>query len=347
MMFGAAVDGDGNPLYEVVTCGLTAERVASTNGFDIVPAAGAEALVEADTVIVPGTRYAQPRGHALEVRRRAAAAAPQGASRRAGAVRRRRRRAQLGGPCRGNRLVPAHHSCRSWRAGGQRGGPLLRGAAVARGRTGAVHRSASANRRRRVDGRHPRVGAAPSRRRADRRATGQACTHERADVQPPVHRGDRSGAGNVDPQPPHRPRPRAARVARSVRRRGRQALRPRLRGQPTTPPAPRRRYVAVELPQGLSGRLTAAGAVDQANGAATAAVTRSAGRPARAHASPTASAELATKTQKMTSSEGTANVKSTLACEPSADMAAAHSWSLAKASSIGSSASSARYHSTR
>jgi transcriptional regulator GlxA family with amidase domain len=63
MMFGAAVDGEGNPLYEVVTCGLTAERLPSTNGFDVVPAAGPEALAEADTVIVPGTRYAPAREH--------------------------------------------------------------------------------------------------------------------------------------------------------------------------------------------------------------------------------------------------------------------------------------------
>jgi len=63
MMFGAAVDGDGNPLYEVVTCGLTTGRVASTNGFDVMPAAGPEALAAADTVIVPGTRYAPAREH--------------------------------------------------------------------------------------------------------------------------------------------------------------------------------------------------------------------------------------------------------------------------------------------
>jgi transcriptional regulator GlxA family with amidase domain len=60
-LFGAAVDGDGNPLYEVVTCGATTGRVPSTNGFDIVPAAGPEALAAADTVIVPGTRYAPAR----------------------------------------------------------------------------------------------------------------------------------------------------------------------------------------------------------------------------------------------------------------------------------------------
>jgi transcriptional regulator GlxA family with amidase domain len=63
MMFGAAADVDGNPLYEVVTCGLINGRVASTNGFDVVPAAGPEALATADTVIVPGTRYAPAREH--------------------------------------------------------------------------------------------------------------------------------------------------------------------------------------------------------------------------------------------------------------------------------------------
>ncbi|MDT5111138.1 MAG: hypothetical protein QOE20_3028, partial [Mycobacterium sp.] len=57
MLLGAAEDGDGNPLYEVITCGLTADRIPATNGFDVVPAAGAEALASADTVVIPGTRY--------------------------------------------------------------------------------------------------------------------------------------------------------------------------------------------------------------------------------------------------------------------------------------------------
>jgi transcriptional regulator GlxA family with amidase domain len=57
MLLGAAEDGDGNPLYEVITCGLTADRIRATNGFDVVPAAGAEALASADTVVIPGTRY--------------------------------------------------------------------------------------------------------------------------------------------------------------------------------------------------------------------------------------------------------------------------------------------------
>lgn len=56
-LFGAATDDDGNPLYEVVVCGLSAQPVPGANGFGIVPAAGPEALVTADTVIVPGTRY--------------------------------------------------------------------------------------------------------------------------------------------------------------------------------------------------------------------------------------------------------------------------------------------------
>ncbi len=60
-LFGAAEDADGNPLYEVVTCGVNTGRVPSTNGFDIVPAAGPEVLASADTVIVPGTRHAPAR----------------------------------------------------------------------------------------------------------------------------------------------------------------------------------------------------------------------------------------------------------------------------------------------
>jgi transcriptional regulator GlxA family with amidase domain len=75
MIFGAALDGDGNPLYEVVTCGLTDGPVPSANGFDLVPAAGPEALAEADTVIVPGTHYPPAREHgALEPEARAALA---------------------------------------------------------------------------------------------------------------------------------------------------------------------------------------------------------------------------------------------------------------------------------
>ncbi len=57
MMFSTATDADGDPLYEVVSCGLTAGPVAATTGFDLLPAAGPEALATADTVVIPGTRY--------------------------------------------------------------------------------------------------------------------------------------------------------------------------------------------------------------------------------------------------------------------------------------------------
>ena len=56
-LFGAASSPEGAPLYEVLTCGLTADPVLANTGFAMIPAAGAEALATADTVVVPGTRY--------------------------------------------------------------------------------------------------------------------------------------------------------------------------------------------------------------------------------------------------------------------------------------------------
>ncbi|MBU8818313.1 GlxA family transcriptional regulator [Mycolicibacterium goodii] len=56
-LFGYAVDADGNPLYEVVTCGVDTGPVAAINGFAMLPAAGPEALATADTVVIPGTTY--------------------------------------------------------------------------------------------------------------------------------------------------------------------------------------------------------------------------------------------------------------------------------------------------
>jgi transcriptional regulator GlxA family with amidase domain len=56
-LFGNATDADGQPLYEVVTCGLTRDPVVATTGFGLVPGAGPEALASADTVVIPGTRY--------------------------------------------------------------------------------------------------------------------------------------------------------------------------------------------------------------------------------------------------------------------------------------------------
>jgi transcriptional regulator GlxA family with amidase domain len=60
-LFSNATDADGNALYEVVTCGLTTGPVAATTGFDVLPAAGPEALATADTVVIPGTRYPSAR----------------------------------------------------------------------------------------------------------------------------------------------------------------------------------------------------------------------------------------------------------------------------------------------
>jgi transcriptional regulator GlxA family with amidase domain len=57
LLFSNATDADGNALYDVVTCGLTQGLVKATTGFDVMPAAGPEALESADTVVIPGTRY--------------------------------------------------------------------------------------------------------------------------------------------------------------------------------------------------------------------------------------------------------------------------------------------------
>ncbi|CAN5747389.1 helix-turn-helix domain-containing protein [soil metagenome] len=61
LLFGQAVAADGSPLYEVVTCGLNAGPIEATTGFDVVPRAGVEALATADTVVIPGTRFAPSR----------------------------------------------------------------------------------------------------------------------------------------------------------------------------------------------------------------------------------------------------------------------------------------------
>jgi len=52
-LFGAAPGPDMEPLYEVVTCGITAGPVATTEDYSLYVAHGAEALATADTVIVP------------------------------------------------------------------------------------------------------------------------------------------------------------------------------------------------------------------------------------------------------------------------------------------------------
>ena len=60
-LFSSATDGDGNALYDVVTCGLTDGPVTATAGFDVLPSAGPEALATADTVVIPGTRFRSAR----------------------------------------------------------------------------------------------------------------------------------------------------------------------------------------------------------------------------------------------------------------------------------------------
>lgn len=59
--FGAAVDEDGDRLYDVRVCGLDRTPIRSHAGYAIVPEHGAEILAEADTVIIPGTRIHDPR----------------------------------------------------------------------------------------------------------------------------------------------------------------------------------------------------------------------------------------------------------------------------------------------
>ncbi|MFF4009617.1 GlxA family transcriptional regulator [Streptomyces sp. NPDC001717] len=58
-VFGSAVDEAGEALYEVVVCTADGRPVLSDSGFTLQPAAGPEALVTADTVIVPPT-HAMP-----------------------------------------------------------------------------------------------------------------------------------------------------------------------------------------------------------------------------------------------------------------------------------------------
>ncbi len=61
LLLGSAVDPAGRPLYEVAVVGLTREPVPTPTGYAITPGADVSALARADTVIVPGTRMAEPR----------------------------------------------------------------------------------------------------------------------------------------------------------------------------------------------------------------------------------------------------------------------------------------------
>jgi transcriptional regulator GlxA family with amidase domain len=55
-VFGAA-ERDGRPLYDVRVCGVDRGPVATLAGFSLQLEHGPEALAEADTVVVPGTRH--------------------------------------------------------------------------------------------------------------------------------------------------------------------------------------------------------------------------------------------------------------------------------------------------
>ncbi|CAL9660683.1 helix-turn-helix domain-containing protein [Streptomyces sp. Tu 3180] len=52
-IFGTAVGEDGQPLYEVVTCGLDGASVATSADFALAVQHGSEALESADTVVIP------------------------------------------------------------------------------------------------------------------------------------------------------------------------------------------------------------------------------------------------------------------------------------------------------
>ncbi|HET9141354.1 GlxA family transcriptional regulator, partial [Actinophytocola sp.] len=60
-LLGTATDAAGEPLYDVRICGLDREPIRVFSGYTMIPDHGMEALAEADTVIVPGTRVAEPR----------------------------------------------------------------------------------------------------------------------------------------------------------------------------------------------------------------------------------------------------------------------------------------------
>jgi transcriptional regulator GlxA family with amidase domain len=62
-VLGAATAADGTALYDVRLCGLDRSPVPSLGGYAVVPEHGPEALAEADTVIIPGTRIPGPRYH--------------------------------------------------------------------------------------------------------------------------------------------------------------------------------------------------------------------------------------------------------------------------------------------
>ncbi|WP_020108459.1 GlxA family transcriptional regulator [Nocardia sp. 348MFTsu5.1] len=61
MVFSQATDDDGRPLYDIRFAGLTTGPVGTLSDFMLTPGHGPEALAEADTVLIPGTRMPEVR----------------------------------------------------------------------------------------------------------------------------------------------------------------------------------------------------------------------------------------------------------------------------------------------
>jgi transcriptional regulator GlxA family with amidase domain len=61
LIFREATDEAGQPRYDVRICGLDRQPIRVVSGYTMVPDHGREALAEADTVVIPGTRIAGPR----------------------------------------------------------------------------------------------------------------------------------------------------------------------------------------------------------------------------------------------------------------------------------------------
>jgi transcriptional regulator GlxA family with amidase domain len=62
-ILSSAKDECGHELYDVRICGLDRQPVRVLSGYTIIPDHGREALADADTVIIPGTRVTGPRHH--------------------------------------------------------------------------------------------------------------------------------------------------------------------------------------------------------------------------------------------------------------------------------------------
>ncbi|QIS13766.1 GlxA family transcriptional regulator [Nocardia arthritidis] len=62
-VLGAAVDADGESLYDVRVCGMNSDPVPTTQGYTVIPECGPELLARADIVIVAGNNLPGPFHH--------------------------------------------------------------------------------------------------------------------------------------------------------------------------------------------------------------------------------------------------------------------------------------------